>query len=273
MLEQVSLVERVPNPDTVIALHCSGGSARHWGGLAQRLRSTYHLYFPEYQRADTAHSEVPERQFTLSDEAAPVLKRIDAMHSCVHLVGHSYGGSLALHIALARPSRIASMVLYEPCAFDLLRQLGGIAAAEELAIQELAASVRRHVANGDKARAVESLVDYWNGEGAWMNLIQEQREYLIEWAPTAILEFRALLCERTPLHAYQQLNIPVRLLQGTRSPAPARLISNALMGLLPKCQVVRLANMGHMGPVTHADYITNLFAAHIESHRVSIQAL
>jgi len=42
----------------------------------------------------------------------------------VHLVGHCYGGVLALHVALARLDRIASMALYKPSAFQLLKQMG-----------------------------------------------------------------------------------------------------------------------------------------------------
>lgn len=271
MQKPASVVAHAPLPDSVIALHCSGGSVRHWNGLTDRLGLGFHVHTPEYRRVDASDAESKAITFTLKDEAEPILSLIDQIPSSIHLVGHSYGGRLALHIAMARPQRIASMVLYEPCAFDLLNQLGSIASAESQAIQALASSIQRHVATGHNARAMADLVDYWNGKGAWSALNPEQRDYLILWAPTAILEFDALLNERIPLHAYQQLDIPVRLLQGTCSPAPARMISNALMGLLPKCQVVRLTDIGHMGPVTHADYITRLFSAHIESHRSTMQ--
>jgi pimeloyl-ACP methyl ester carboxylesterase len=46
----------------------------------------------------------------------------------VHLVGHSYGG-VALHAVLARKDRAASLTLYEPSAFHLLKQLDAGAAA------------------------------------------------------------------------------------------------------------------------------------------------
>src|SRR6266536_1481912 len=36
----------------------------------------------------------------------------------VHLIGHSYGGGVALRVAVERSNRIASLTLYEPTAFQ-----------------------------------------------------------------------------------------------------------------------------------------------------------
>jgi pimeloyl-ACP methyl ester carboxylesterase len=46
-----------------------------------------------------------EHAFTLADEAKRAIALIDGSEGKVHLVGHSYGGGVALHAALARPAR------------------------------------------------------------------------------------------------------------------------------------------------------------------------
>ena len=48
-----------------------------------------------------------ERAFSLAGEAAPILSTIDRLAAPIHVVGHSYGGGLALRIAAERPDRIA----------------------------------------------------------------------------------------------------------------------------------------------------------------------
>src|SRR5262245_37060519 len=109
----------------VIALHCSGGSASHWSHLAEALRGRHEVAAPEHYGSQDIGSWGGEHAFTLDDEAVRSIALIDRCDGDkVHLVGHSYGGGVALNIALARPNRIASMVLYEPTAFHLLRQLG-----------------------------------------------------------------------------------------------------------------------------------------------------
>jgi pimeloyl-ACP methyl ester carboxylesterase len=88
----------------------------------------------------------------------------------VHLVGRSYGG-VALHAALARKDRAASLTLYEPSAFHLLKQLDAGAAASSFS--EIAALARKtafSVSIGDLQRAASTFVDYWGGAGARLAL-------------------------------------------------------------------------------------------------------
>ena len=44
--------------------------------------------------------------------------------SRVHLVGHSFGAVVALAVALRQRTPIASLVIIEPPAMDLLREMG-----------------------------------------------------------------------------------------------------------------------------------------------------
>src|SRR4051794_12917434 len=77
--------------------------------------------------------------------------------------GHSYGGGIALHVALARADRIASLTLYEPSAFYLLRQFGG-GAAPLAEIKALADAVATGVRTGERRTAAKAFVDYWGGK-------------------------------------------------------------------------------------------------------------
>ena len=108
----------------VIALHCSGASGSEWTHFAAAIGADYQVLTPEHYGSETAGPWTGEHAFTVADEATRTLSLIDASAGRVHLIGHSYGGGVALHVALARPDKIASMALYEPSAFHLLRQLG-----------------------------------------------------------------------------------------------------------------------------------------------------
>ena len=92
--------------------------------LAEALGGRYEVLAPEHYGCESTGPWTGEHAFTLADEAARAIALIDRSDDKVHLVGHSYGGGVALNVALARPDRIASMALYEPSAFHLLRQMG-----------------------------------------------------------------------------------------------------------------------------------------------------
>ena len=67
----------------------------------EALGDDYEVLAPEHYGSATSGAWTGEHTFTLADDAAKVIALIDASQSKVHLVGHSYGGGVALHVALA----------------------------------------------------------------------------------------------------------------------------------------------------------------------------
>jgi pimeloyl-ACP methyl ester carboxylesterase len=210
---------------TVVALHCSGAGGMQWRQLGRDLGRRFSVIAPDLIGTGVATPWPGERAFTLSDEAAPVVELMDAAKTPVHLVGHSYGAAVALRCTIERPTRVASLTLYEPAAFYVLKTLGpgGRAALDRL--REVAREVGHLVLNGANVAAARHFVDFWNGQGSWTAIRPETRDSLARYIPKASLEFSALFSERIPLVAYGRLNFPILLLQGEHSPEPMHLIS------------------------------------------------
>jgi pimeloyl-ACP methyl ester carboxylesterase len=255
--------QSLSSPSTVIALHCSGSGAAQWRKLGEALGSRHAFVAPEHYGCDSTGPWSGERAFTLADEAARTIGIIDASRGKVHLVGHSYGGGVALRAAVERPERIASLTLYEPSAFHLLKTMGAHGAhalAEIIAISKHTAD---GVSCGDYRRAAASFVDYWGGRGAWEALRPSVQAALTRWAPKAPLDFRALLDERTPASAYTSLGVPALILRGQHAPLPTRAIAERLPMLLPAARLAIVEGAGHMGPLTHADQVNATIVRHI----------
>lgn len=250
----------------VIALHCSGWNAKQWGSLRNVLGPGFELVTPEHYGCESRGSWPGDRPFTLAEEAAETLEIIDASTAPVHLIGHSYGGALALHIAMARPQKIASLALYEPCAYHLLRQIGRDGEAGFAEIMELNNFVKTQVAVGDYKAAMTSFIDYWNGANAWESMRPELQELMLRWAPKAPLEFYALMEESELLWAYAALEMPVLLLRGEYTPVPTETIATALAGILPNARLIDVSGAGHMGHVTHASDVHAAIMEHLAPH-------
>jgi pimeloyl-ACP methyl ester carboxylesterase len=248
---------------SVIALHCSGSGATQWRKLGEALTARHTFETPEHYGCESTGPWNGERAFTLADEAARTVGIIDAAGGKVHLVGHSYGGGVALRAALERPTRIASLTLYEPSAFHLLKTMGmhgAHALAEIVAISKRTAD---GVSCGDYRGAAASFVDYWGGLGAWDALRPSVQAALTRWAPKAPLDFRALLDERTPASAYAALRVPALIMRGQHAPVPTRAIAERLPMLLPAARLAIVEGAGHMGPLTHADTVNAAIVRHI----------
>src|SRR5678816_3175979 len=88
---------KTPARELVIALHCSGAGAAQWRRLGETLGEDYELVAPEHYGCDRTGPWTGDHAFTLADEAARTIALIDGNDRKVHLVGHSYGGGVALH--------------------------------------------------------------------------------------------------------------------------------------------------------------------------------
>lgn len=259
------LMQTTPTSTTVIALHCSGAGAGQWRQLGEKLGTAYTLIAPEHYGCDSTGPWTGERAFTLADEATRTIDLIDRCRGKVHLVGHSYGGGVALHVALARPDRIASLSLYEPSAFHLLRLMGAAAAEAFSEIQSITATTARGVITGDYGGAAAAFVDYWSGVGAWASLRPSIQTALTRWIAKAPLDFYALIEEPTPANAYTALDFPVVVMSGEHAPRPTRQIAEMLAGLLPDAHLSIIAGAGHMGPLTHASAVSEEIVTHIRA--------
>jgi pimeloyl-ACP methyl ester carboxylesterase len=236
---------------TVILLHSSGSSGRQWDTLVTALQSRFRLQTVDFHGHGGTPAWPGGRPLTLEDEAALVAPLLAATLDGVHLVGHSYGGGVALKLAQLHPQRVRSVAVYEPVLFRLLFDYNPTHAP---AREVLAAAVRIHTSLlvGHTDRAARHFVDYWSGSGTWEAMPLARRHTVIARMPALAPHFRALFSDRLQRADLGRLPMPVLCLTGARTRASTRRIGELLRRAMPDSTHEMLAGMGHMGPVTHA---------------------
>jgi pimeloyl-ACP methyl ester carboxylesterase len=236
--------------ESVICLHSSGASGRQWDALAAPLSARFEVIAPDLLGYGGRAAWPTGTPASLAEEAQALAPLLDGRPGGVHLVGHSFGGTVALQMALRWPSRVKSLTLFEPVRFAVLFGDRETSEAGE-AIVSMGRRIGLTVLSGRLAAAAATFVDYWSGEGAWDAMSPGRQAALAARMPKVHAEFETLFADRVPLAAYSRLTMPVRLIRGDRSPEPARLVVGRLGSQLPNVDVVTLRGVGHMGPVTH----------------------
>ncbi|MGX5913592.1 alpha/beta fold hydrolase [Aliidiomarina sp. Khilg15.8] len=245
----------------VVCFHSSQSSGAQWRPLLHSFKDQAHAFAtPDligYGRAPQPLNVAAE-DFRLADEVACLNQHTDVLTPRpLHLVGHSYGGALALKWAREHPQAVASVTLYEPVSFHVL-------GADDSARHEIS-EIAAQMDSLSEAEAAALFVDYWNYPGYFAALPERVRRTMIAQQPKVNADFAALLHEPAALHDYAAVTCPVLLLHGNHSPLSSRRVAALLGETLPNC-LQQGVEGGHMAPLTDASRVIPLMTEFLNRH-------
>jgi pimeloyl-ACP methyl ester carboxylesterase len=243
--------------EAVVLLHSSGSSGAQWRALADGLSARYRVVAPDLYGYGATAPWPGRGAFSLAHEAEIVHALLERIGEPAHLVGHSYGGAVALHVARLRGELLHSLTAIEPVAFHLLKDRAEIAA--------LAERVSRALACGDYVGGFGSFVDYWSGPGSWNAIPAAKRGAMAARLSKVALDFHAVLSEPAGPDAFRRVAAPTLVVRGERTPLPTQRICGLLGQILPDSSLITVNGAGHMAPLTHATQVNALIAAHLNA--------
>lgn len=167
----------------ILGIHGAGSSAAFWSDAAARLAK--HGRTIVYDRRGCSRSERPKPYTTnvhqQADDAAALIEALDAAPAVV--IGRSYGGAVALDLALRYPGLVRALVQLEGDA--------GISLSET-AMRELA-ELRKRIfaaADVDIGSVAETVVRAVAGDALWEDLPDEAKQILAANGPAMVAELR-----------------------------------------------------------------------------------
>ena len=155
--------------------------------------------------------------------------------------------------ALANPSRVRAIAIYEPTFFAVVDAQNPAPNAVD-GIRNAVSAVKSALESGDP-NAARHFIDYWSGVGSWDSTpesrkpaIAESIKYLAGWA-------KAVMTEPTPASAFSALEMPILYMVGESSPDAAHAVARALVPNLPNARLVEFSGLGHMAPITDSSQV------------------
>ncbi|MEO8093210.1 MAG: alpha/beta hydrolase [bacterium] len=241
----------------IACIHGTGSSALAWADAIEELARLGRVI--AYDRRGCTRSERPEPYERTSvaehaDDAAALLDALAAAPAVV--VGRSYGGEVAIDLALRYPDRVRALALLEGAALELSPAAAEWAHALADRIHEVAAQAGVDAVG--KAFIGEVL-----GESAWRSLPDQLRRMFTQNGPAILAEVQGegLNADAAALATIDQ---PVLLVAATDSPPEFREATEGMADALPNARTA-LVSGGHL--INPADPEVLAFIAEVLENR------
>jgi len=247
------------NARETLLLHCGNAHSGAWKGLAAHLEGDLHMVAPDHP----GHGRSPAWDPTLDlhDQATGYARGAFPSDGPLDLIGHSFGATVALRLALENPDRIRSLTLIEPVLFCLLK---GTALYDELLT--LSGPIKSLIDAGDHAAAAEQFTQRWGNGMAWADIPVPQRDYITRCIHLIPASWPALYHDAgqhfTPANL-TRLQCPVQLIRGDQSTEEIPLIHGKLSEAL-RAEDHVVPGAGHMVPITHPGVVAGLVKGFME---------
>ena len=176
----------------------------------------------------------------------------------IHLIGHSYGGVVALAAALKGEFKIEKMTLFEPVAasvlstFEYVEELNSIASFTE--------KYQISYDNGEKIVCAR-VIDFWGGPGSFEMIPTHIQNAMAEMTKNNLRHWDLCMNEIFKISDYNSLDIPITLVLGSNSNSIAKLICKTLNKNLPNSSLQTIDNASHFMITTHVEECVKILKA------------
>ena len=167
----------------------------------------------------------------------------------VHLVGHSFGGLVALAVAFRDLVPLASLTIVEAPAAELLRECNED--RHYRAFRQMTESYFADFESGNQ-EAIASMIDFYGGAGTYASWPPRVRAYAVETTPVNILDWASAYGFALSGSKLAALNVPTLVLRGGASHAAVQRANELLGTHIREASLMTIAGAAHFMIATHA---------------------
>jgi len=253
-------------------IHCTLTHGGVLKGLANALPSHHWLApdLPNHGRSPDWPAGAPGMQKASAEAIATLFGPTPR-----DVIGHSFGATVALRLAVLFPEKVRSLTLIEPVLGAIARiDSPEVAAAHETEATQMLAEIHA----GRYAEAAQLFTRDWGLGRPWDSIPEEARTRMAAQMPF-VAASQAEIFEDSPgllqSGALEALRIPTLVLEGAetakRHPV-MRVICQGLVRRILKASHSLVDGAGHMAPLTHPDAVATLIRHYLPDFDTQLSA-
>ncbi|MSQ26649.1 MAG: alpha/beta hydrolase [Dehalococcoidia bacterium] len=252
--------------EPMVLVHGSWTDHHDWDLVFSGLAAGFRVV--TYDRRGHSASEAPPAAGSLGEDAADLAGLVEALGlGPAHVVGHSYGGVIVLHLATQRPGLFRTMAVHEAPVFGSFLddpELGELATRSHRQLDPVIAALAEGNYEEGARRFVDDIIF---GPGAWeTRLTLPLRRKFIQNAPTFLDELRDPTRLKLDLAALAAFDRPVLISYGGRSRNHFPHITRRLAAVLPQAETHVFEDAAHVPQVSHPESFVAAVTDFIHRH-------
>jgi pimeloyl-ACP methyl ester carboxylesterase len=240
-------------PRKALLIHCSLAHSGAWNRMAALFEDKLEMRAFDLPGHGKSDDWPPDRDMQALSVAmaADVIGRDGPMD----IIGHSFGATVALRLAILHPGLVRSLVMIESVfVAAALADDPGLAESHAHLMKGYAEAVKR----GDSAEAAREFMTEWGDGRPWESLPEAQRAFLIdrihliEANDATVMRDLPRVLERRLI---EQVEAPALLIRGAQSSSFVEPIHAAIVRRMRHARDVAIEGAGHMVPITHPEAV------------------
>jgi pimeloyl-ACP methyl ester carboxylesterase len=244
----------------VVLVHGSWGDHHNWDPVVPGLARTFRVLI--YDRRGHSQSERLATPGSVEEDVADLALLINSQSlQPAHIVGNSFGASIVLKLAAARPDLFASLTVHEPPLVGLLGNDPGLPAVQQR-IEAVIATLKSGRTELGAQQFVETVA---LGPGMWEKLPPQMRQTFVFNAPTWLDEMNDQQGFVLDLGRLAAIDKPALISRGDQSPPFFGTILDKIAEALPGARRHTFNGAGHVPHLTHPDDFVSIVGGFIGS--------
>lgn len=200
----------------VVLVHGSLSDYRSWAAQMAPLAERYRVIALSLRHYYPEKWDGKGNGFSIEQHAKDVIAFIESLNAGkVHLVAHSRGGNVGLHVAKWKPDLLRSVVLADASGLEGLLPKAPEGAGTAASGTAARAKLQQRLLAGEIDKGLAEYVDFANGPGTWSSSTEENRQVRRENAWTIIGDVGR---PQTTCEEGVRFSMPTLLMNGEFSP-------------------------------------------------------
>lgn len=240
-------------PRKALAIHCTLAHAGAWSGVAEALSDDLTITAYDLPSHGRSSDWTPDRdQHRMATDMGLAL-----LNEPMDLIGHSYGATVAMRMAIEAPERVRSLTMIEPVYFVVAEaDVPGCSERNKETIMAMSALIEA----GDKDAAARVFSEQWGNGAAWDDIPERARRYMadrIHFVPGGGSFLHADPDGVISQRKLEKLPMPVLVMQGQLAPEIIDTTNAAIARRVPNARRATIAGAGHMAPISHPQAVAD----------------